>query len=115
MGVLRIVAGARGEKAGEVMGELKQTFFLGGGDAVGREVGGGGGKVMCITRGQPIGWHRALVLHRLHSAPAAETYLAPSIMHAGRRPPRAQACRGRFPSTSQPNSTFGPKRTRAAA
>lgn len=60
------------------MGELKEReCFL-------------GGKVKCITRGQPIGWHYPVALHRLHSAPPAEPYLAPFIMH------------GHHPSTHRP-------------
>ncbi len=47
---------------------------------------GGRVKVKCITRGQPIGWHHPIALHRLHSAPQAEAYLAPFIMH-GHHPP----------------------------
>lgn len=45
-----------------------------------------GGKVKCVTHGQPIGWHYPIALHRLRSAPPAEAYLAPFIMH-GRHPP----------------------------
>lgn len=56
-----------------------------------RECGNGGSvdvgaEVMCITRGQPIGWHHPIALHHLHSAAAAEAYLAPFIMH-GHHPP----------------------------
>lgn len=88
------------------MEEPKETFFGG--------MGGGAVEVMCITRGRPIGLFSPIALHHLHSAPAAEAYLAPFIMH-GQHPPRAQACHGWFPSTTQPNSTFAPKRMRAAA
>lgn len=62
-------------KAGEIMGELREREFL-----------GGGVKVKCITRGQPIGWQYPIALHRLHSAPPAEAYLAPFIMHAHHPP-----------------------------
>lgn len=48
---------------------------------------GGGVKVMCITRGRPIGLHHPIALHHLHSAPAAEAYLAPFIMHGHHPPP----------------------------
>lgn len=80
-----------------VMGESEETFFF----------WMWGSKVMCITRGRPIGCHRPAALHRLHSAPAAEAYLAPFIMHGP--PPHhvhthtlthTQACHGSFPSTT---------------
>ena len=83
-----------------VTGESEETFC------------GWGSKVMCITRGQPIGCHRAVALHRLLSAPAAETYLAPFIMHG---PPlhvhththtHTQACHGSFPSTTRSDSAL---------
>lgn len=49
-----------------VMGESEETFL------------DGGSKVMCITHGRPIGCRYPVALHRLHSAPAAEAYLAHS-------------------------------------
>lgn len=91
-------------KAVAVMEELKETFFW----------WWWGGKVMCITRGRPIGLHYPIALHRLHSAPAAEAYLAPFIMH-GHPPIHAQACHGSFLLTTQPNSTSSPKRMWAVA
>lgn len=45
-----------------------------------------GVKLKCITHRRPIGWHCFIHLHHFHSAPPAEAYSAPFIMHAQHPP-----------------------------
>lgn len=94
-------------KAGAVMGELKETFFL-----------GGGGENVHYPRAS----NRFALSHRPPSPPlSSRSWGVLSTIHnawSPTNPPpphHAQACHGSFPSTTQPNSTFSPKRMRAVA